>query len=66
MLDCVLPTRNGRHGLAYAFGPSLRMRHAGDDARSRGEPLSGRPRLLARLPHHLVQAREALAALLAL
>jgi queuine tRNA-ribosyltransferase len=68
MFDCVLPTRNGRHGLAYTrFGPiNLKnARHAGD-----ARPLdveSGAPaaRDFARAYlHHLVKANELLGAML--
>ena len=54
MFDCVLPTRNGRHGLAFTrFGPiNLKnARHADRPATARcGEPLSGGPRLFPCLP----------------
>ena len=53
MFDCVLPTRNGRHGAAFTrFGPinleerAARRRSA---AARRGEPVPGRARLFARL-----------------
>ena len=68
MFDCVLPTRNGRHGLAFTrFGPiHLRnARHAGDprplDAGS-GCP-AARTYSRAYL-HHLVKANEMLGAIL--
>jgi len=31
MFDCVLPTRNGRHGLAYTWAGRLNLRNAGYD-----------------------------------
>ena len=35
MFDCVMPTRNGRHGLAFTrFGPiNIKNAHHADDAR---------------------------------
>jgi queuine tRNA-ribosyltransferase len=68
MFDCVLPTRNGRHGLAYSrFGPiNLRnARHAADprplDAESRCPAARGCSRAYL---HHLVKANEILGAML--
>src|SRR3974390_356674 len=68
MFDCVLPTRNGRHGLAFTrFGPiNLRnARHAKDprplDAQSRCP--AAREHARAYL-HHLVKANEMLGAML--
>jgi queuine tRNA-ribosyltransferase len=68
MLDCVLPTRNGRHGLAYTrFGPiNLKnARHAGDarplDADSRCPAARDFSRAYL---HHLVKANEALGGML--
>jgi queuine tRNA-ribosyltransferase len=69
MFDCVLPTRNGRHGLVYTrFGP-INLRNARHAADSR--PLD----LEARCPaardysraylHHLAKANEMLGAMLA-
>jgi queuine tRNA-ribosyltransferase len=64
MFDCVLPTRNGRHGLAFTrFGPIniKNARHA-DDAR----PLDPQSRCAAARDfsraylHHLFKANEAL------
>jgi queuine tRNA-ribosyltransferase len=69
MFDCVLPTRNGRHGLVYTrFGPvNLRnARHAADprplDAESRCA--AARENARAYL-HHLIKAEERLGAMLA-
>jgi queuine tRNA-ribosyltransferase len=68
MFDCVLPTRNGRHGLAFTrFGPiNLRnARHADDpnplDRESRCAAARDAPRAYL---HHLVKANEMLAAML--
>ncbi len=68
MFDCVLPTRNGRHGLAYSrFGAiNLRnARHADDmrpiDAESRCPAAHDYARAYL---HHLVKANEMLAAML--
>jgi queuine tRNA-ribosyltransferase len=68
MFDCVLPTRNGRHGLAFSrFGPiNLRnARHADDprplDAQSRCPAARNYSRAYL---HHLVRANEMLGAIL--
>ncbi len=68
MFDCVLPTRNGRHGLAFTrFGPiNLRnARHADDprplDAESRCSAARGYSRAYL---HHLVRANEMLGPML--
>jgi queuine tRNA-ribosyltransferase len=68
MFDCVLPTRNGRHGMAFTrFGPiNLRnARHADDprplDAASRCAAARGFARAYL---HHLVRADETLGAML--
>ena len=53
MFDCVLPTRNGRHGLAFTrFGPiNLKNARHADDPRplDEGKPVRGGARLFARL-----------------
>src|SRR5262249_37202938 len=68
MFDCVLPTRNGRHGLVYTrFGPiNLRnARHAADP-----RPVDPESRCPAARDHaraylnHLVKANEMLGAML--
>ena len=68
MFDCVLPTRNGRHGLAFSrFGPiNLRnARHAADP-----RPLDEQSKCTAARDysraylHHLVKANEMLGAML--
>ena len=64
MFDCVLPTRNGRHGLAFTrFGPiNIKNAHHADDPR----PLDPRSRCPAAREfsraylHHLFKAGEAL------
>jgi queuine tRNA-ribosyltransferase len=68
MFDCVLPTRNGRHGLVYTrFGAiNLRnARHAADprplDAQSRCPAARDYARAYL---HHLVKANEMLGAML--
>jgi queuine tRNA-ribosyltransferase len=68
MFDCVLPTRNGRHGVAFTrFGPvSLKnARHADDprplDAESRSPAARDYSRAYL---HHLVKAGEMLGAVL--
>jgi queuine tRNA-ribosyltransferase len=64
MFDCVLPTRNGRHGLAFTrFGPiNIKNAHHADDPR----PLDAQSRCPAARDfsraylHHLFRAGEAL------
>jgi queuine tRNA-ribosyltransferase len=64
MFDCVLPTRNGRHGLAFTrFGPiNIKNAHHADDPR----PLDGESRCPAARDfsraylHHLFRSGEAL------
>ena len=68
MFDCVLPTRNGRHGLAFTrFGPvNLKNACHADDSR----PLDEESRCSAARDysraylHHLVKANEMLGAIL--
>jgi queuine tRNA-ribosyltransferase len=68
MFDCVLPTRNGRHGLAFTrFGPiNLRNARHADDPR----PLDAESRCSAAREysraylHHLTKANETLGAML--
>ncbi|MGI8526999.1 MAG: tRNA guanosine(34) transglycosylase Tgt, partial [Pseudolabrys sp.] len=68
MFDCVLPTRNGRHGMAFTrFGPVnlANARHASDPAPL--DPQSAHPaaRIYSRAYlHHLVKANEMLGAVL--
>jgi queuine tRNA-ribosyltransferase len=68
MFDCVLPTRNGRHGLAFTrFGPiNLKnSRHAADPRPldEAGPCAAARAYSRAYL-HHLVKAEEMLGAIL--
>jgi len=68
MFDCVLPTRNGRHGLAFTrFGPiTLKNARHADDPRPLDEASScptARQYSRAYL-HHLVKANEMLGAIL--
>jgi queuine tRNA-ribosyltransferase len=68
MFDCVLPTRNGRHGLAFTrFGPvNLKNARHADDPRPLDEESScpaARSHSRAYL-HHLVKANEMLGAVL--
>jgi queuine tRNA-ribosyltransferase len=68
MFDCVLPTRNGRHGLAFTrFGPiNLRnARHAADPRPLDPDSRCPAARDYARAYlHHLVKANEMLGAML--
>ncbi len=68
MFDCVLPTRNGRHGLAYTrFGPiNLRnARHAADPRPLDPDSRCPAARDFSRAYlHHLVKANEALGGML--
>jgi queuine tRNA-ribosyltransferase len=68
MFDCVLPTRNGRHGLAFTrFGPiNLKNARHADDRRPIDEAsacAAARDYSRAYL-HHLVKANEMLGAIL--
>ena len=68
MFDCVLPTRNGRHGMAFTrFGPiNLRnARHADDPRPLDAESRCPAARDFARAYlHHLIRANETLGAML--
>ena len=68
MFDCVLPTRNGRHGLAFTrFGPiNLKnARHAGDPRPLDEQSACPAARTYSRAYlHHLVKANEMLGAIL--
>jgi queuine tRNA-ribosyltransferase len=68
MFDCVLPTRAGRHGLAYTRAGKLNMknaRHADDSAPIDAESACPASRDYSRAYiHHLVKAGEALGAML--
>jgi len=68
MFDCVMPTRNGRHGVAYTRRGQVNLRNArhADDPRPLDEDSdwpSARNISRAYL-HHLVKANEALGAML--
>src|ERR1041385_2936660 len=65
MFDCVLPTRNGRHGLAFTrFGPvNLRNARHADDPRPL-DPDAGNSAYSRAYLHHLVKANEMLGAIL--
>jgi queuine tRNA-ribosyltransferase len=68
MFDCVMPTRNGRHGLAFTrFGPiNLKNARHADDPRTLDEASAcpaARDYSRAYL-HHLVKANEMLGAIL--
>jgi queuine tRNA-ribosyltransferase len=68
MFDCVLPTRNGRHGLAFTrFGPiNLKNARHADDPRPLDEAsaCSAARDFSRAYLHHLVKADEMLAAIL--
>jgi queuine tRNA-ribosyltransferase len=68
MFDCVMPTRAGRHGLAYTFDGKLNLRNAvhAEDMRpldAASDCPASRDYARAYL-HHLVKAQEYLAAML--
>jgi queuine tRNA-ribosyltransferase len=68
MFDCVLPTRNGRHGVAFTRFGAINLRNARHAADPR--PLDAESRCLAARDygraylHHLVKANEMLGAML--
>jgi queuine tRNA-ribosyltransferase len=68
MFDCVLPTRNGRHGLAYTRRGTVNLRNArhADDPRPLDAESPWPPaRLYSRAYlHHLVKSNETLGAML--
>jgi len=68
MFDCVLPTRNGRHGVAFTrFGPVAlkNARHAGDPRPLDAESPCAAARTYSRAYlHHLVKSGEMLGAML--
>jgi queuine tRNA-ribosyltransferase len=68
MFDCVLPTRNGRHGMAFTrFGPVnlANARHAQDPRPLDEESLHPEARIYSRAYlHHLTKANEILGAVL--
>jgi queuine tRNA-ribosyltransferase len=68
MFDCVMPTRNGRHGVAFTrFGPvNLRNARHADDPRPLDEesPWSSTRSCARAYLHHLVKSGETLGAML--
>ena len=68
MFDCVLPTRNGRHGLAFTrFGPiALKNARHAEDPRPLDEasPCAAARTYSRAYLHHLVKANEMLGAIL--
>jgi queuine tRNA-ribosyltransferase len=68
MFDCVLPTRNGRHGLAFTRFGAITLknaRHADDPRPLDEESLCPVARIYSRAYlHHLVKANEMLGAIL--
>ncbi len=68
MFDCVLPTRNGRHGLAFTWGGRVNLRnakHAEDLAPLDPESPCPAARDYSRAYlHHLVRSREYLGSML--
>ena len=69
MFDCVLPTRNGRHGLAYTWDGPVNLRNAVPRRRS-GAARSAKARAPAARDysraylHHLIRSGEYLGAML--
>jgi queuine tRNA-ribosyltransferase len=68
MFDCVMPTRNGRHGLAFTRRGSINLRNArhADDPRPLDEesPWPAARTYARAYLHHLIKANEALGAML--
>jgi queuine tRNA-ribosyltransferase len=68
MFDCVLPTRNGRHGMAFTRYGQVNLRNArhADDPRPLDETSSwpSTSKVSRAYLHHLVKAGEALGAML--
>jgi queuine tRNA-ribosyltransferase len=68
MFDCVLPTRNGRHGLAFTRFGAINLknaRHADDPAPLDPESACAAAHTYSRAYlHHLVKANEMLGAML--
>jgi queuine tRNA-ribosyltransferase len=68
MFDCVLPTRNGRHGMAFTRYGAINLanaRHAGDSRPLDGESAHPAARTYSRAYlHHLTKANEMLGAVL--
>ena len=68
MFDCVMPTRNGRHGLAFTWGGKVNLRnarHAEDNAPLDPESACPAARDYSRAYlHHLVRSGELLGSML--
>ena len=68
MFDCVMPTRNGRHGMAFTRYGAINLanaRHAGDPRPLDEQSAHPAARSYARAYlHHLVKANEMLGAVL--
>ena len=67
MFDCVMPTRNGRHGLAFTRRGPVNLRNArhADDPRPLDEEAAGAAGAYSRAYlHHLIKANEMLGAIL--
>lgn len=68
MFDCVLPTRNGRHGLAYTWAGAVNLRnaqHADDEAPLDPESSCPAARDYSRAYlHHLIRSGEYLGAMI--
>jgi len=68
MFDCVMPTRNGRHGMAFTRFGQVNLRNArhGDDPRPLDAEARGHRRATTRcaLPQSLVRSGETLGAML--
>jgi queuine tRNA-ribosyltransferase len=68
MFDCVIPTRSGRHGLAFTWGGKVNLRnarHADDPAPLDPESACAAARDYSRAYlHHLVRSEEYLGAML--
>ena len=68
MFDCVMPTRNGRHGVAFTRHGAINLKNArhADDARPLDEHSDHAPThtYSRAYLHHLVKANETLGAML--
>ena len=67
MFDCVMPTRNGRHGLAFTRFGAINLRNArhADDPRPLDEEAASPASTYSRAYlHHLVKANEMLGAII--
>lgn len=67
MFDCVLPTRNGRHGLAYTRFGAVNLKNARHQEDPRPLDPESPCRIAREVPraylHHLIRANEALGAM---